>query len=92
LVLEAEIKGLEQLSKITLPIVCPCDKGIVTDVPINLQGDNEYICRGCDKKAVVLIQTKSALVTEPMNTTSLDDPEFVRKIEKLMKENKNDLP
>jgi len=82
----AEIKALEEISKITAEVICPCDLRYTQNIPISLKAKNEYVCGGCKKKISVLIEPKTALMTEPMNGTLLDDPDFVKTIPGIEKE------
>ena len=74
---------MEELSKISADVVCPCDKRVVTTIPLNLKDKNEYTCQGCLKKVGVFIKTKTALITEPMDHTMLDDVNFVAEIQEI---------
>jgi hypothetical protein len=85
----AELKGLEAIARITAPVVCPCDKGIVQNIPISLNSKTQYTCDGCSKKITVFIEPKTALATEPLDVTSLDDPEFIQSITKTLEKQKN---
>ena len=76
----AEIKALEEISKITTEVVCPCDLRYTQNIPVSLKSKNEYVCGGCKKKISVIIEPKTALMTEPMNATLLDDPDFIKLI------------
>lgn len=84
----AEIKALEEISKVTTVVTCPCDRGIKTSLPLSLHKKNDYICSGCDKKISVLIETRTALATEPLDRTQLDDPAFIQAVEKIAEDNK----
>lgn len=81
----AEIKAMEEISKITTKVVCPCDRALVKELPISLHKKNEYICDGCNKKISVILEQKTALATEPMNDTLLDDKTFIREVEEKIK-------
>lgn len=76
---------MEEISKITTRVVCPCDRGIVTELPISLHRKNEYTCTGCDKKISVIIEPKTALATEPMDETLLDNKMFIQDLENKIK-------
>lgn len=78
--LMAEITAIEQISKISTKVICPCDRRIKSIQPIDINGENTYICDGCDKKIGILIEPKTVLVTEPIEQTLLDDPDFIRKL------------
>jgi hypothetical protein len=87
----AEIKALEEISKVTTVVTCPCDRALTASVPLSLHKKNEYVCAGCDKKISVIVETKTALATEPMNFTRLDDPAFIQEVEKLAEDSNNRL-
>jgi len=84
----AEIKAMEEISKITTRVVCPCDRALVKNLPISLHKKNEYVCDGCNKKISVLVETKTALATEPMDETLLDDNKFLNEVAKKVEETK----
>jgi len=60
-----------ELSKQGAEVVCPCDRGIKCFVPIMLNERNEYDCPGCKKQINVLVNLKTALVTNPI----IDSPD-----------------
>lgn len=84
----AEIKAMEEISKITTTVVCPCDRALLKNLPISLHKKNEYVCDGCNKKISVILEPKTALMTEPMDSTLLEDKDFLRDIERKVKEEK----
>lgn len=88
--IEAEIKAMEELSKVTTDVFCPCDKRVVTTIPLNLKDKNEYTCQGCLKKIAVFIETRTALITEPMDKTMLDDANFIAEVQEIARK-QNDL-
>jgi hypothetical protein len=88
----AEIKAMETLAQVTVDVLCPCDKQVPTTLPLSLRKKNEYICSGCNKKVSVILEPKTALTTEPMNSTLLDDVQFINKIEKLTEIKENVVP
>ena len=90
LTVEAEIKAMEEISKISADVVCPCDKRVVTTIPLSLKEKNEYICQGCTKKVSVFIESKTAIATEPMDMTLLDDAKFIAEIQEIARK-QNDL-
>lgn len=61
------IDAEKELLKQSAEVSCPCDRGIKTVVPINIAERNEYICPGCNKNIHVIIETKTALVTTPVD-------------------------
>lgn len=85
----AEIKAMEEISKVTTRVICPCDRGIVAEIPISLHNKNEYTCAGCSKKISVIIEPKTALATEPMDETLLDNKDFIVELEKKVKGTSN---
>lgn len=89
LALEAEIEGLKFLEKITAEVVCPCDKKIVTRIPLSLTEKNYYNCGGCNKKISVILEPRTALATEPQDETYLDDPEFIKQVNNLLQNQNN---
>ena len=89
LAIDTELRALNELTKITTEVVCPCDRKLITTLPIMFHKKNEYICNGCNKKISVLLEAKTALATEPMNTSSLDDVQFMLNLEERLK--KDDL-
>lgn len=82
--LEAEIKIAEKLAQQETTVVCPCDRNIQATIPINLNGPNSYICRGCDKEISVFVETKTALTTTPVTKNPLTELYFVEDIKKLI--------
>ena len=80
----AEIKAMEEISKVTADVICPCDRRTITSLPLSLHSKNEYTCQGCNKRIAVVLEPKTALITEPMNTTSLEDPEFLENLKKII--------
>ncbi len=87
LAIQSELKALEELTKITTDVVCPCDRRLITTLPVMFHKKNEYICNGCNKKISVLLEAKTALATEPIDTSSLDDAQFMLDLrEKLKKD------
>lgn len=89
LAVEAELRAMEELTKVTTDVICPCDRRLVTNLPLMFHRKNDYICNGCNKRISVLLEAKTALATEPMNTSSLDDKQFILDLEDRI--NNNDL-
>jgi len=87
--LEAELKLGEDLSKQLKTVICPCDKGIETTIPISINGPNSYICQGCNKGITVFVETKTALTTVPVTVNPLDSPLVVEEVVKMLKQNAN---
>lgn len=89
LILETELKAIEERSKQTTTVLCPCDRNIQTTIPLSINGDNSYMCPGCDKKISVFIETKTALSTTPVSTEIIEAPLFVDAVKKMIeKQNK----
>ncbi|NBO99092.1 MAG: hypothetical protein EBU90_03060 [Proteobacteria bacterium] len=55
-----------ELSKQGAEVICPCDRGFKSFVPILLNERNEYTCPGCKKDVNVLVNLKTVLVTTPV--------------------------
>lgn len=58
-----------ELSKQGAEVICPCDRGVKSFVPIILNERNEYTCPGCKKDVNVLVNLKTVLVTTPIVET-----------------------
>lgn len=71
---EIENKIIEETYKQSALVTCPCDRNIQTDIPININGDNNYMCPGCNKSVSVFITTKTALATTPVTINPLETP------------------
>lgn len=61
-----------ELNKQGAEVVCPCDRGIKSFVPISINETNEYQCPGCNKPVHVLVNLKTVLATIPV-TDTLED-------------------
>lgn len=85
----AELKGLEAISKISTNVECPCDRKVVQNIPVSLNSKTQYTCTGCLKKITVFIEPKTALATDPIDVTSLDDPEFIQSIAETLEKQKD---
>ena len=85
----AELKGLEAMSKISANVVCPCDRKILQNIPVSLNSKTQYTCSGCLKRVTVFIEPKTALATDPIDITSLDDPEFIQSIAETLEKQKD---
>lgn len=64
----AELKLAEEMSKQQATVVCPCDRGVETTIPIKIAGENKYTCPGCTKEIKVFVSTKTALTTIPTDS------------------------
>ena len=89
LAIMAELKGLEAISKISTNVECPCDRKVVQNIPVSLNSKTQYTCTGCLKKITVFIEPKTALATDPIDVTSLDDPEFIQSIAETLEKQKD---
>ena len=70
--IETELRVLEEQSKQKATVICPCDRGIETTIPININGENRYKCPGCIKDVTVFVTTKTALATTPTDTVKVN--------------------
>ena len=86
IIADLELRAAAELKKITADVTCPCDKKIQTRIPIDTSGDNWYTCGQCNKKVSVLIETKTALRTDPIIGDPLSNPDFVGSVEKILKD------
>lgn len=82
---EAEIKIAEKLSQQETTVMCPCDQNVPATIPININGPNSYICKGCNKEITVFIEAKTALATKPVTTNPLTEPYFLDDVKKYIK-------
>ena len=73
--IQAELKVLEENARQMSEVICPCDRRIVSKVPIDLSLDtNKYTCPGCSKNISVFVDFKTALSTDPISLNPLDLP------------------
>jgi len=70
--IDTELKLLQEQSKQKATVICPCDRGIETTIPINVNGENKYKCPGCIKDITVFVTTKTALATTPTDTFKIN--------------------
>jgi DNA-directed RNA polymerase subunit RPC12/RpoP len=70
--LQVQIKQLEIENQQSLEVTCPCDKNIISKIPIKLDRQNSYRCAECKKDISVYISTKTALQTDPVTVESLN--------------------
>jgi len=87
--LQRELKEIEELNRQSTVVNCPCDRNIQANIPIDINGENQYICPGCNKNIAVYITTKTALATTPLSVNPLESPIFLESIEQKLKEQKN---
>lgn len=87
--LQKELKEIEEFNKQSTTVNCPCDRNIETTIPIDVNGDNQYMCPGCNKNISVFITTKTALATNPLSINPLESPIFLESVEQKLKEQKN---
>ncbi len=83
---QADLKLLEEINRQSTDVICPCDRNIRTHIPININGDNNYTCPGCNKNISVFITTKTALATTPVTVNPLEAPIFLDKIKDIIKD------
>lgn len=86
---ELELQAAMALKKITADVVCPCDKKVQTTIPIDMSGDNSYLCSQCNKKIGVLLETKTVLKTEHITKDPLLDGEVLSTFEEALKDPKH---
>lgn len=86
LILQTEIDIAKEKSKQITRVVCPCDRKIVSPVPINLNAPNSYLCPGCDKQISIFVETKTALSTQPVSINPLTTPIVIDQIKNLQNE------
>ena len=63
-----ENERLQELSFQGLEVECPCFKKIKDFIPVRLNTPNYYKCSDCKKTISVLINSETAVVTEPVTT------------------------
>lgn len=83
---ELELIAEAEMKKITVDVVCPCDKKVQTTIPIEMNSDNSYICGQCDKKIRVLLEAKTVLKTDPILTDPLKSPDLLNTIQEALKD------
>ena len=83
---QLELEAAIQLKKITADVVCPCDKKVDTTIPIDMNGDNSYICAQCDKKIKVIVTTKTFLKTDPIENNPLMDEKVLKNFDEALKD------
>jgi hypothetical protein len=86
---QLELEAAIQLKKITADVVCPCDKKVETTIPIDMNGDNSYICSQCDKKIKVIVTTKTFLKTDPISQDPLLDENILKNFDEALKDPKH---
>jgi hypothetical protein len=86
---QLELEAAIELKRITADVVCPCDKKVETTIPIDMNGDNSYICAQCDKKIRVIVQTKTVLKTDPIVENPLVNPKVLHNFEEALKDPKH---
>ena len=87
--LQLELEAAIQLKKITADVVCPCDKKVETTIPIDMNGDNSYICSQCDKKIKVIVNTKTFLKTDPIDQDPLISEKVLKNFNEALKDPKH---
>jgi hypothetical protein len=66
---ELDNERLKELSYQGLGVTCPCYKQINDFIPVRLNTPTYYRCSGCSKAISVLINTETAVVTEPQDSS-----------------------
>lgn len=83
---QLELIAAAELKRITADVVCPCDKKVETTIPIDMNGDNSYICSQCEKKVGVIVTCKTVLKTDPIVEDPLTKPDVIETFEKALKD------
>jgi hypothetical protein len=83
---QLELQAATELKKITADVTCPCDKKVQTTIPIDMNGDNSYICAQCEKRVGVIVETKTVLKTDPILKDPLLDKEVLTTFEEALKD------
>jgi hypothetical protein len=88
---ELQLKMNAELKKISADVTCPCDKKVQMTIPINMNEDNFYTCSQCNKKVTVLVETKTALRTDPIDVNGdiLAHPVIIKEVEERIKDPKH---
>ena len=84
-----ELAAASELAKISVDVVCPCDKGVKTTIPIETNSDNTYICAQCEKRVSVLLETKTFLKTDLIIEDPLKNPKLIKDVEEALKDPKH---
>lgn len=63
---EIEAAFDELVATQTVPVACPCGKGVFS-TPIFLNQDNVFECKSCNSKFKVELTYESILITEPLS-------------------------
>jgi hypothetical protein len=58
---------LQELSRQSMEVVCPCFKKIKEIIPIDLNSKNSYRCNDCGKTNSIVITAETAHTTEPVS-------------------------
>ncbi len=83
-----EVEQLKLYSKITYAVACPCAIKNVEHQPIDISGENFYICNKCQKDISIRIGVETALKTSPTPDVNLN--KLLDKIKPIIdKENEN---
>jgi len=61
---QLEAEKITEITKQTLKLTCPCDRGIEQTVPLFFNRDNKYNCAMCSKLIKCAVSVKPTLVTE----------------------------
>jgi hypothetical protein len=81
-----ELDAITELRKISVDVVCPCDKKAQTTIPLDMNTDNSYICSQCAKKVGVILDVKTVLKTEPIQEDPLRNPQIIKDVEEALKD------
>lgn len=81
-----ELMAASELKKITVDVVCPCDKKVETTIPIEMNSENVYTCGQCNKKIKIILDAKTALKTDPLLEDPLKNPDLIEKFEEVLKD------
>jgi hypothetical protein len=86
---QLELQAATALKKITADVVCPCDKKVQTTIPIDMNGDNSYLCSQCNKKIGVIVEAKTVLKTEHITNDPLSDSGILDTVQEALKDPKH---
>lgn len=70
---ELENVRIKEFSYQGLEVACPCNKKHIDFIPIRLNTPNMYRCGDCDKSVSVYINAETAMQTEPISNTDIND-------------------
>ncbi len=67
---QLDVEKITEITKQTLRLTCPCDRGVEQTVPLFFNRDNKYNCAMCSKLISCKVSVRPTLVTEVFD---LDD-------------------